>query len=156
VTIRTFRAAAVTSLGWLVGCSDPTAPTRGQRYELVSIDGTALPAQPAAFTYRVLADTLEFGVVSARWKPRPLARATRYLRRPDGSIDMEEWWYTYDAVPRSTFGFRALCADGDLAASCIDGTATATIEGATLTIRFRVESLGLLRYRRIPGTPAPT
>ncbi len=135
--------------GSLLGCdAAPTEPLDGQLWALHAIDGQALPARPTVFVNDVIADTLEFGVESPRWKPRPLARAIRWFAAREGPPTSDEWWYTYDPTPGSTFAIRGLCADGDLA-SCIDASATATIEESTLTIRFRDPGLGLLTYRRI-------
>lgn len=147
------RFTAALSLLPVLACKDTIAPMSGERYVLRAIGNTALPAQQPSLTPLVLADTLEFGVTSSRWRPSPLARATRRLRDPSGQERTEEWWYTYDATNGSPFAFRALCADGDLArvaagsASCIDGTATATRSGDELVIAFRV--LGTLRYTRV-------
>lgn len=136
-----------------VSCEETTAPMAGERFVLRAIGTTPLPAQQPPLTPMVLADTLEFGVTSSQWRPRPLARATRRVRDLAGTERTEEWWYTYGEAAGSAFSFRALCADGDLArvaassASCIDGSATATRSGDQLVIAFNV--LGTLRYERV-------
>ncbi len=141
------------SLLSVLACQETTAPMSGELFVLRSIGTTALPAQQPPFTSMVLADTLEFGVSSSQWRPRPLARAARRVRDVTGTERSEEWWYTYGEVASGTFPFRALCADGDLArmaaasASCIDGSATATLSGDELVITFNV--FGTLRYERV-------
>ena len=143
------RFASLFALLLLPSCRDATAPLGGQRWILLSVDDTALPARPQLFTYQILADTLEFGVESTMWKARPLARGRRVVRYADGNRGIDEWWFTYEEHAASPFAMRALCADGDALASCIDGAATVTVEGPSLSIRFRVTGLGALRYGRI-------
>ncbi len=139
------RIAPALFAGLLLGCDAvPTGPLDGKLWALVSIDGHSLPARPAAFVNAVVGDTLEFGVQSSMWRPQPLARSIRWY----ATAVSEEWWYTYDPAPQSEFAIRGLCADGDLA-SCADASATATVDGDVLTIRFRDSGLGRLEYRRV-------
>ncbi|MDQ8164783.1 MAG: hypothetical protein P3A28_03375 [Gemmatimonadota bacterium] len=138
----------------LGSCRDATAPVPAaldHRWALVSISNQPLPARPPGLTYTVLADTLRFGVTSSRWKPSPLALATRRVRDVSGTERVEEWWLTYDSAEplASPFSIRLLCADGDLAA-CIDGSGQATVEATGLTLRFNSPAFGVLKYARVP------
>ena len=142
-------AACFLGLLFLSSCGEPAGPLGGLRWALVTVDETVLPARQAAHTYLIVADTLEFGLESSMWKARPLARGRRVVRYADGTRGTDEWWYTYDNHAVSPFAIRALCADGDALASCVDGNATATVDGSSLSIRFREVSLGTLRYRLI-------
>ena len=142
---------AVVALG---SCRDATAPVPAalnQRWALVSISDQPLPARPPGLTYTVLADTLRFGVTSNRWKPSPLALATRRVRDVSGTERIEEWWLTYESTdpPLSPFPIRLLCADGDVAA-CIDGSGQATLDASGLTLRFNQPVFGVLKYARVP------
>lgn len=147
------RIPIVLAVVALSACNDPVAPLAGERYVLRQVNGAALPATQTGFNTQVLADTLVFGVESSRWRPSPLARASRLVRYLDGRVAAEEWWYTYEFGTGGSFPFRGLCADGDLArvttssASCIDTSGTATMTGDELVITFRV--LGTLRYQRV-------
>jgi hypothetical protein len=144
-----FRRVLIGVVLFAAACLDPSGDAGSSVWALESISGTALPAAAGpALIGEVLADTLHFDVQSAAWKPRPLARADRVVRR-SGELFREEWYYTYSRDGGGTFAIRALCADGDLA-SCIDGSATAQISGDELRIVFSAdEFLGTLRYRRV-------
>ena len=130
-------------------CLGPSGEVASSTWALQSISGTPLPATAGpAMIGEVVADTLHFDVQSAAWKPRPLARGDRVVRRA-GVLTLEEWYYTYDPDGGDRFAIRALCADGDLA-SCIDGTATARIAGDELRIEFAAQDFfGPLRYQRV-------
>ena len=135
-------------------CGDATAPVPvalDHRWALVSINDQPLPSRPPGLTYTVIADTLRFGVTSNRWKPSPLALATRRVRDVSGTERIEEWWLTYESTdpPLSPFPIRLLCADGDLAA-CIDGSGQATLDASGLTLRFNQPVFGALKYARVP------
>ena len=147
---RIVRVATAALVGLALGCaSGPSGPLDHQVWVLVAVNNQPLPAMLPGIIYPVVADTLEFNVESSRWRPRPLARASRWLQivSEHGNRN-EEIWYTYDAAGSSEFTIRALCADGDLA-SCIDGNGTGAVAGTTLVLSFNSGALGQLRYQRL-------
>jgi hypothetical protein len=147
--MRFATTATLLLAGTVLGCkTEPTAAVEEDRWALHAIDGTQLPARPAALTVTIVGDTLQFAVQSSLWRPTPLARAVRWYQSSSAGLASEEVWYTYEAGLRSRFSIRGLCADGDLA-SCIDASGTAFVAGATLTIQFRDPGLGRLEYHRI-------
>lgn len=145
------RMAAAALTGILLGCSTgPSGPLEHQVWVLVSVNDQALPAKPSGLSYPIVADTLEFGVESPQWKPKPLARASRWSQivSEHGNL-RQELWYTYDPAAPTPFAIRILCADGDLA-DCLNGNGRGRVEGGILALDFEeVNALGRLRYRRI-------